>query len=67
MITSLPKDPLTDRAERIAARSVQHRRSTVSDAPFATCCGLKMLKNPQNNTILWTQAKTGLQAVSLFR
>jgi hypothetical protein len=27
-------------AERMPARSVQHRRSILSDAPFATCRGL---------------------------
>jgi transcription elongation GreA/GreB family factor len=27
-------------AERMSARSVQHRRSILSDAPFATCRGL---------------------------
>ncbi len=42
------------------ARPVQHRRSIVSDASICDLPWSWMLKNLQNNIVLWLQAKTGL-------
>ena len=54
-------------AERMPARSVQHRdksafRHGTGDRALQSAAGFQMLKNLRHHIVLWAQAKTGLTA-----